>query len=180
MANGYIVTVVNRSAYAQTIGRVTTADGINGTATNITLPSLGSLSFAVNSGANGYNILSRSLSNFFIGSFTRNLASSSGTQTVTGVGFQPRGVIFFAAVPSVVGAASWGLDDGTNSEGIRGGTVAGEFNTQTDGGSIEVVISGGNYQSASITTLNPDGFIVTWAKTGTPTGTATVKYLAMR
>jgi hypothetical protein len=55
MANGYLVTVVNRSAYDQTIGRVTTSDGINGTATNVTIPSLSSLTFAVNSDADGYN-----------------------------------------------------------------------------------------------------------------------------
>lgn len=60
MANGYIVNVVNRSSYPQTIGRVTTADGINGTATNVTIASLQAMAFAVNSGATGYNILSGS------------------------------------------------------------------------------------------------------------------------
>ena len=55
MANGYIVNVVNRSAYAQTISRVTTSNGINGTTTSVPIPSLASICFAVNSGATGYN-----------------------------------------------------------------------------------------------------------------------------
>jgi hypothetical protein len=60
MANVYIVTVVNRSAYNQTIGRATSADGINGVVTNVSIPSKAALAFAVNAGADGYNIVGRS------------------------------------------------------------------------------------------------------------------------
>jgi hypothetical protein len=56
MASGYIVTVDNLSAISHTIGRVTSANGINGVVGNVTLPSKMSMTFKVNSAQGGYNI----------------------------------------------------------------------------------------------------------------------------
>ena len=50
------------------------------------------------------------------------------------------------------------------------------------GGCIHVSKNAGNtdrYQ-ASLSTFDSDGFTLTWTKTGTPTGTLTVNYLAFR
>jgi hypothetical protein len=41
-------------------------------------------------------------------------------------------------------------------------------------------LSGGNYQTCKVTSFDSDGFTVTWTKTGSPTGTATVTYTAIR
>jgi hypothetical protein len=76
MANGYIVSVVNRSAYNQTISRVTTANGIAGTATNVLIPPKGAMAFAVNASSDGYNILSK-----FIESTLSSETSLTSTST---------------------------------------------------------------------------------------------------
>lgn len=57
MAAGYMVTVSNQCAISQTIGRVTSANTLNGTAANITLPALCSATLVVNQAATGYNLV---------------------------------------------------------------------------------------------------------------------------
>jgi hypothetical protein len=64
MAAGYIVGVVNRSGIAQTIGRVTSADTINGVASNKSIPSLAAIRLMVNSQANGYTIIGQAQDSF--------------------------------------------------------------------------------------------------------------------
>ena len=54
MTNGYVVTVANQSAFSQTIGRSTATDTINTITANVTIRSLESITFAVNTLANGY------------------------------------------------------------------------------------------------------------------------------
>ena len=117
---------------------------------------------------------------FKVGTFTRDTSLASGTQAVTGVGFTPKAVIFFAAVDTT-SRFSVGFDDGTNSylitdrEGIAAATwrVLSTF-------SIEMVTNGSDIYQGEITTLGTDGFTITWTKIGTPTGTATIFYLALR
>jgi len=74
MAAGYIVGVVNRSGIAQTIGRVTSADTINGVASNKSIPSLAAIRLMVNSQANGYTIIGQAQD-----SFPSSSASSSSS-----------------------------------------------------------------------------------------------------
>lgn len=79
-AAGYFVTVKNRSAYAQTVGRVTSGDTIDGTAANYSLGPGESAVFKVNASANGYNI------DAAIRFDLVPLGSVAGTNTITASG----------------------------------------------------------------------------------------------
>lgn len=116
---------------------------------------------------------------FKVGSFTRDVSTASGSQAVTGVGFKPRAVIFLASLPSVTGGMSVGVDDDTTAGANRATTTAGQFDTATSF-SIHIAHSGGNLYQGVISSLDSDGFTISWTKTGTPTGTATINYLALR
>lgn len=61
MAAGYVISVKNSSANAQTIGRATAGDKIDGVAANYTLPSKTSLTFKVaNTASEGYLVVDQS------------------------------------------------------------------------------------------------------------------------
>mgnify|MGYP001605975322 CR=1 FL=1 len=116
---------------------------------------------------------------FKVGSFTRDVSVASGTQAVTGVGFQPTAIICFASI-STTTAASWGMSDGPTN-----GCILDFFQTTADTYApntvlIELLVTSANFYIGSISTFDSDGFTISWTKTGTPTGTATIKYLALR
>lgn len=119
-----------------------------------------------------------------IGSFSRDTTIASGTQAVTGVGFKPRAIIFFACQDGS-GEASFGFSDinltGTSGEnGVvnsRTATSPGTF--FSNAASIYAFESAGNTYSGSIDTLDDDGFTITWTRVGTPSGTLEVTYLAL-
>ena len=113
---------------------------------------------------------------FKVGSFTRVLSVASGTAAVTGVGFQPKSVIFIAYLTSYSGAV--GASDGTTNEAgsIVGTTPAYNYNT----GRCVDVSDGTKGGYASIASFDADGFTLTWVKDGSPTETATISYMAFR
>ena len=116
-----------------------------------------------------------------IGSFDRDSSVATGTQGVTGVGFQPRAVIFLAAESSVVGEMSIGFD----KSGSRF-VVADRYNNTANtwvrlsSQSIKVIHSGSDEYSGNIQSMDADGFTISWIKTGSPTGTFSVGYMAFR
>jgi hypothetical protein len=109
---------------------------------------------------------------FKVGSFTHDV-SIEGTQAITGVGFQPKALILFG---SVIGDtyASWGFTDGTTQECIY---ITASPYVMSE--AYLCLIAGGNVRAA-FTSFDSGGFTVTWSKNGTPTGTGTVYYLALR
>lgn len=111
-----------------------------------------------------------------IGSFTRDTTAASGTVAYTGVGFKPTSILFLAIIDGT-NAMSVGIDDATTSAGIF-------YNVTTFGESglkaIFLAVSGGNNQNAKISSFDSDGFSLDWTKNGTPTGTGSIYYLAMR
>lgn len=115
-----------------------------------------------------------------IGTFTRDISLATGTQAVTGVGFTPTMVILLAAV---VGSSkqSLGFDDGTNHYTIHDNNPVSAGTYQKDAlNSIKLVQDGSNYYTGNISSLDADGFTVSWTKTGTLSGTADIYYLAFR
>lgn len=117
--------------------------------------------------------------NVKVGSLTRNTTTASGTQAVTGVGFKPKVVLFLAADAGAgFPITSIGFDDTTtHADWLTTGS------TFLVGGGTHSIISGvdgSNFQSAAVTSFDTDGFTLTWTKTGSPTGTITVFYLALR
>ena len=118
--------------------------------------------------------------NIALGTFTRDQSTASGTQAVTGVGFQPRQVIFFCNEAGAARSGS-GVDNGTTALSIYNndaGTATQWGNSSTE--SIFASQGSGTTYSGHITTLGSDGFTITWTRAGTPTGTLTIHYYALR
>ena len=117
---------------------------------------------------------------FKIGTFTKNTADATGTQAITGVGFKPFCVIFFVAVSSTQ-KVSWGMDDATTHFNLNQAVFAGaDFVASSATMSITLGNAAGTSYDGYISSLDADGFTITWTKTGLPTGTATIEYMAFR
>ena len=115
-----------------------------------------------------------------IGTFQRDQATASGTQAITGVGFKPSHVIFLA-VQQTSFECSIGFDNGTIAYSILnyGAAVAGQW-AEGGGSSIYLYEGAGTYYIGNISALESDGFTITWARTGAPTGTGIIYFMAFR
>jgi hypothetical protein len=111
------------------------------------------------------------------GNFTRDTSLASGTQAITGVGFQPKVIIFFGGEGST-DEMSWGWSDGTShtawaSDGANYGPRTGAAIADLQNSSIDMY-------EGSVQSMDADGFTISWTKTGSPTGTININYLALR
>ena len=79
---------------------------------------------------------------------------------------------------------SWGADDGTKGVCIFDNNYA-VAGTYSNGGASSTSVSifprqdGSNWQGGYVTSWGADGFTIQWTKTGSPTGTITVQYIAI-
>jgi hypothetical protein len=118
-----------------------------------------------------------SLVNVKVGTFTRDTSLASGTQAVTGVGFEPVAVLFMGGEHNS-DEYSWGADDGTNQKSFR---INASLNwVNISGASISERHSSGNDYNGVVQSFDSDGFTIDWTRTGTPTGTLTIIYMAFR
>lgn len=117
------------------------------------------------------------------GSFTRDMTAASGNASVTGVGFVPKAIFMIANVNGTA-RASWGFTTGTpagqnvsifDDSGDAADTYAIAVNN-----AVYLETGGANNQKLVLASFDSDGFTVTWTKTGAPTGTGTIMYVAMR
>lgn len=117
--------------------------------------------------------------NVAIGSFTRDV-SLTADQAVTGVGFKPKLVIFVGSVnasnKSCIGASNV-TANGCMFTPAAG--VAGNYSTATTA-CIAAVTDSSNNNLGVLLSLDSDGFTIDWTKTGTPTGTLTCFWIALR
>jgi|GEM_PF-2267918 len=116
---------------------------------------------------------------FKLGSFSFDI-STTGSQAITGVGFLPKGILFFGGVQSSVKMSHIGATDGSASGMIADANGISSGTYETTGSPVYIIQSTGNYNVAALSSLDSDGFTLNKTKTGTPTGTATIYYLAMR
>lgn len=114
-------------------------------------------------------------------SFQRDVSTASGNQSVTGVGFQPKGAIFVMGISGNAARASIGVDDGTTAGSIYGnaGGTVGQFNVVNESIYANTTDGATAYQG-HVTSWDSDGFTIAWTKTGSPTGTITIKALCFR
>lgn len=117
-----------------------------------------------------------------VGSFTRDMTTATGTQAVTGVGFQPSAIAFLAVQNNATGNMSAGWSAGSSdNQGIIDRHVEGA-DTWTSSTLHCIQSNQGasvNYQG-KIDSFDSDGFTISWTKQGATTGTLTIKYLALR
>jgi hypothetical protein len=119
------------------------------------------------------------------GSFIRNSGGASGTQAITGVGFRPSTIIFFAAIDTV-SCQGIGFTDATNGRCVWIDNVYG-----SGGASYAVAIyylrtiaGNGASHTAVISSMDADGFTLNWTRTNIGSGgtgnNIIVNYLAFR
>ena len=120
----------------------------------------------------------------YIGYFTRDLSTASGSQAITGVGFEPAALYIMAVHPYTAGyftdEVSWGLVNAGSSYVLEnsGNASADSWDFSNVAAVYLIQASSSNYNYASIA-LDADGFTLTWTKGGSPTGTAKIIYLAI-
>lgn len=115
-----------------------------------------------------------------INNIQRDISLASGTQTVSGLAFKPSSVDFVSNIDNAP-QMSIGFDNG-------GAHVVSVYTPSLDGinghyhlytaGSILILIDSTNYYSGQISSFTDDGFVISWTKTGNPTGTANVAFNA--
>lgn len=118
---------------------------------------------------------------FKVGSFTRDTSLASGTQEVTGIGFTPKTVIFMSLVDGAVGS-SWGFDPTTGAgfKTLLDYHVITANSWSVNSFSIQRTSSASDVYTGKITATSSNSFTITWTKTGSPTGTLEILYLAFR
>lgn len=110
-------------------------------------------------------------------SATRDISLASGTQDVTGFGFDPSAAfIVYGFNTNLFG--SWGI---VASDATQGGNFqeGGTGYIATANAAIYHGDNAGNNYAGTISYIT-DGIRITWVKTGSPTGTGTFKILGMR
>jgi len=115
-----------------------------------------------------------------VGQLTRDSATATSTQAITGVGFQPKTVIFTGAKNGTESVVYCSFTDGTYDGQTYSREEETAGNRTSNDGLLQFHQSGsGNYNSGGLT-LDSDGFTINWTKAGTNSGTITLQYLAIR
>jgi len=113
-------------------------------------------------------------------SATYNVATASGTADYTSSSFgTPTGVIMWMAIGGTAGASGMQMVDASSNEGglyNDHAIVAGNWIADN---AFTAQVSSGNYASG-VSAYITDGIRITWSKTGSPTGTATLKILLIK
>lgn len=107
---------------------------------------------------------------------SRDFAAASGDVAYTGVGFKPTSIMAFAYGGTYM--SSVGMVDSSGTEMCS----SKNFDSTSDGTTalIYFTTAAGAYQTAIVKTYDNDGFTLTWAKTGSPTGTMQLRFLCFR
>jgi hypothetical protein len=110
-------------------------------------------------------------------SFARDMAAASGAVSYTGVGFKPSSILFIFLVQGTPsgGIAMCGPDRIVRGVGTTISTTVWYAMDNVSG-----FHSNGGRHDGAVTSYDDDGFTLTWTKTGSPTGTIWIYYLAMR
>ena len=105
-------------------------------------------------------------SRVFVGSFTRLANAATGSQSVTGVGFKPRTVEYMGTIVSTYCYCT-GFSDGVTDNCIAMIQAAGTpgFTTRA-GNCLSLGLENTNFQFATTTSHNSDGFTLAFTKAG--------------
>lgn len=131
-------------------------------------------------GLHGLGVLSAFKTVLVLDGVDLTTINDEDTTVITGVGFQPRQVIFFASITGTP-AGSWGWDDGTTST-MMAQLNNGNANPIGATPAAALLQDGSSNQTRLIiASFSSDGFTVTWAVPFSPTtGTATIIALCLK
>jgi hypothetical protein len=122
--------------------------------------------------------LLESVNEFDVGGVSRATSIASGTQAITGVGFVPKAVIFFMADDGAL-ERSFGMDQLTDRRATAW-TEPGSFMDWATGSIQYRNNTPSSKYEGQISSFDSDGFTITWTKTGSPTATITIFWLAFK
>jgi len=119
-----------------------------------------------------------------ISSFTRVLSVASGNQSITGIGFKPRLILFTTGISGGSIWTSTGRSDGIINTDIEysfntGGTIGAYTDTAVAGRQRDDA-AGANYGQFVVSSFDVDGFTLTWTKVGAPVATAEINVVCFR
>ena len=124
-----------------------------------------------------------SVNEFYVGTFSRDTTIASGNQAITGVGFQPKAVVFLMCEAAST-EMSVGFDDGSSGASLRDRSIASAgANVWYSTGSLSIYDSQGagvNEYRGAITSMDSDGFTFAWVRDAAPTGTIDIQFLALK
>ena len=106
---------------------------------------------------------------FMTNHFSRDLTAASGTQDITGFGFNPTNIYIYIAIEGAVGCCF-----GQHGDGHQRSFSTTEANNQhlSAGTIIRLYTSYSGTNQHGTGSFITDGYRITWTKYGTPTGTA--------
>lgn len=107
---------------------------------------------------------------------TRDMAAASGDVSYTGYGFTPTGLIIFANATAGFSIASSNPAKGYVILGIR----ASQYFTPGENYIVQIKPTTGTWQNAIVKSYDADGFTLTWALYGAPTGTINMNVFAFK
>ncbi len=136
-----------------------------------------------NAAANGWNVVSYTPGTPAVKlvQSTRDISLASGTQTITGAGFTPRSVSCVYAYVDGTGRGSInGASDGANHSCLGNLTNVTPGTWAFSGNRVIYITNGAGAIAEATIAFNSDGGVLTWTKTGAPTGTANLSFLFQR
>lgn len=111
---------------------------------------------------------------------SKNLADASTVQQVRGLGFRPKRIDFVGSSGNLAAIGFCVGNLGTSSNSSLYYYATGTAWNAGSGVCLTFRTAAGDIQSAYVSALVDDGFDLTWTKTGSPTGTGLVEYVATR
>ena len=115
--------------------------------------------------------------NVHVGTFSRDISTATGSQTITGVGFTPKTLIIFGCVSGTM-YLSFGTTDASTDTCVYIHGVETQWYSYS-AGMILFYASAGNEYVGVLSSFNSDGFVIGWTKIGTIAGASQMKFLAI-
>lgn len=111
-----------------------------------------------------------------LGTFTRDMTTASGTQSITGVGFSPRLILFSAGVSNLSSEGTADVSGNFALYHIENGSWL-----STASYAVFLYATPSNSGQSGSVAMTADGFDVAWTKIAVPVaGTAEIIYTAIR
>jgi len=130
----------------------------------------------------GSNLTSVPAGQVKVGTFSRIATTGSGTQVITGVGFQPVAVLLTCSMSNSPFASFTGYDDATTANCIMDYSgISSDQYIPSGLHSVDLRFASGSSQMGKISSMDSNGFTFSWTLTGAGHGyTMTVNYVAFR
>ena len=110
------------------------------------------------------------------GLITLDVTTATGTVAVTSLGFTPKNIIFFAVMTTNMGnVGAWGML-GNMTRGVS--AYVDYEDVYNYNAAVQIRSVAGAHQQIDLSSLDSDGFTLSHIKTGSPTGTAGIFWMA--